>query len=71
MGVVIIFSTVILPRGLLAETARRTISVSVTIPISFFPFFTNSDPTRAAFILLAALTTDKAGPTVLGRFVMI
>src|SRR6267143_1779525 len=66
MGVVMIFPTVILPRLLLVETARRTISVSVTIPTSFFPFFTNSDPTRAVRIFLAALTIDTPGPTVLG-----
>jgi hypothetical protein len=43
----------------------------VTIPISFFPFFTNSDPTRAVFIFLAALTIDTAGPTVLGCLLII
>src|SRR5262245_31467894 len=66
-----IFSTVNLPRGLLVETARRTMSVSVTIPTNFFPFFTNSDPTRAVFIVLAALTTETPGPTVLSCFFII
>src|SRR6185295_16875299 len=71
MGDVMIFSTVSLPRLLLVETARRTISVSVTIPISFFPFFTNREPTFAAFIFLAALTTDTLGPTVFSCFFII
>ncbi len=71
MGVVMIFSTTSLPSGFPVAMPRRTISVSVTIPTSCFPFFTNSDPTRALRIVLAALTIDVFGPMDLGRLVII
>src|SRR5512139_1105459 len=64
-------STVSLPSGLLVATARRTMSVSVTIPTNCFPFFTSRDPTRAVRIVLAALTIELFGPMAFGRFVMI
>jgi hypothetical protein len=66
-----IFSTVSLPSGFPEETARRTISVSVTMPTSCLPFFTNNELTRADFMVFAALTTEVVGLTDLGLFVMM
>src|SRR6476661_6854022 len=66
-----IFSTVSLPSGLPEDTARRTISVSVTMPTSCLPFFTSNELIRADFIVFAALTTDVVGLTDFGLFVMM
>src|SRR5574339_346266 len=71
IGDVMIFSTVSLPSGLPEDTARRTISVSVTMPTNCLPFFTNNELTRADFIVLAALTTEVVGLTDFGLLVMI
>src|SRR6476659_2264010 len=71
IGAVMIFSTVSLPSGLPEDTARRTISVSVTMPTSCLPFFTSNELIRADFIVFAALTTDVVGLTDFGLFVMM
>src|SRR5678815_382322 len=66
-----IFSTVSLPRFFPLATARRAISVSVTMPTNCFPCFTNSDPTRSLRMVLAALTTEVLGPIDFGLLFII
>ncbi len=71
IGAVMIFSTVSRPSGFPDDTARRTMSVSVTMPTNCFPFFTNSALIRAAFMVFAALTTEVVGLTDRGFLVMM